>query len=220
MAVETGAGWGGCVFGHRLLRVLSHDNLQMDRRGIETGCRLKAFALQARERAAAQPDTAPGATGISLVNGKDPRQYGLDFGLWTRSIVAALIERKFNIALGLTARLLPVTTRSVRDSLVRTGTTERFAQPCIAPSGPSAILNLRRSAAATIDRVQRPKSRPYWPRVFAIDPAKYLLLLARCQAARPARSRAWSAKPSPDTRFRCRGDPFVECRATEPVGER
>jgi transposase len=37
------------------------------------------------------------------VNGKDPRQYGLDFGLWTRSIVASLIERKFNVRLGLTA---------------------------------------------------------------------------------------------------------------------
>jgi transposase len=37
------------------------------------------------------------------INGKDPRQYGLDFGLWTRSVVADLIERKFGIRLGLTA---------------------------------------------------------------------------------------------------------------------
>lgn len=37
------------------------------------------------------------------VNGKDPRQYGLDFGLWTRATVAALIEQKFGIRLGLTA---------------------------------------------------------------------------------------------------------------------
>jgi transposase len=37
------------------------------------------------------------------INGKDPRQYGLDFGLWTRSVVADLIERKFGIQLGLTA---------------------------------------------------------------------------------------------------------------------
>jgi transposase len=28
------------------------------------------------------------------INGRDPRQYGLDFGLWTRSVVADLIERK------------------------------------------------------------------------------------------------------------------------------
>ena len=37
------------------------------------------------------------------INGCDPRQYGLDFGLWTRSVVADLIERKFAIRLGVTA---------------------------------------------------------------------------------------------------------------------
>ena len=37
------------------------------------------------------------------INGHDPRQYGLDFGLWTRSLVAELIERKFAIRLGVTA---------------------------------------------------------------------------------------------------------------------
>jgi transposase len=37
------------------------------------------------------------------INGRDPRQYGLDFGLWTRSIVGTLIEQKFGISLGLTA---------------------------------------------------------------------------------------------------------------------
>jgi transposase len=37
------------------------------------------------------------------VNGRDPRQYGLDFGLWTRAVVAELIEQKFDIRLGLTA---------------------------------------------------------------------------------------------------------------------
>jgi transposase len=37
------------------------------------------------------------------VNGRDPRQYGLDFGLWTRAVVAELIQKKFGIALGLTA---------------------------------------------------------------------------------------------------------------------
>lgn len=35
--------------------------------------------------------------------GKDPRQYGFDYGLWTRRIVQALIEKKFGLALGLTA---------------------------------------------------------------------------------------------------------------------
>ena len=37
------------------------------------------------------------------INGRDPRQYGMDFGLWTRSLVANLIEQKFGIRLGLTA---------------------------------------------------------------------------------------------------------------------
>jgi transposase len=37
------------------------------------------------------------------INGRDPRQYGLDFGLWTRLIVGRLIEQKFGIRLGLTA---------------------------------------------------------------------------------------------------------------------
>lgn len=37
------------------------------------------------------------------VLGKDPRQYGFDFGLWTRSIVSALIKSRMGITLGLTA---------------------------------------------------------------------------------------------------------------------
>src|SRR6185437_1066803 len=37
------------------------------------------------------------------INGRDPRQYGLDFGLWTRSLVAELIEQNFHIRLGVTA---------------------------------------------------------------------------------------------------------------------
>ena len=57
--------------------------------------------------------------------GKDPRQYGFDFGLWTRRIVADLVEEKFGHRLGVTAvgRLLaalefeigvPVTRKLIR----------------------------------------------------------------------------------------------------------
>jgi transposase len=35
------------------------------------------------------------------VNGKDPRQHGFDFGLWTRQIVARLIVEKFGVELSL-----------------------------------------------------------------------------------------------------------------------
>ncbi len=37
------------------------------------------------------------------VNGCDPRQYGLDFGLWTRAVVADLIRTKLGHDLGVTA---------------------------------------------------------------------------------------------------------------------
>jgi transposase len=40
---------------------------------------------------------------LRWIVGKDPRQYGLDFGLWTRQIVAHLIEEKFGIRMKLTA---------------------------------------------------------------------------------------------------------------------
>ena len=33
--------------------------------------------------------------------GKDPRQYGFDFGLWTRSIIAVMIQDKFEVSLTL-----------------------------------------------------------------------------------------------------------------------
>jgi transposase len=35
------------------------------------------------------------------VIGKDPRQYGFDFGLWTRSIIAEMIEDRFGVSLTL-----------------------------------------------------------------------------------------------------------------------
>lgn len=35
--------------------------------------------------------------------GKDPRQHGFDFGLWTRKIVADLIRRKMGVTLGVTS---------------------------------------------------------------------------------------------------------------------
>jgi transposase len=37
------------------------------------------------------------------INGRGPRQYGPDFGLWARSVVVDLIERKFATLVGVTA---------------------------------------------------------------------------------------------------------------------
>lgn len=37
---------------------------------------------------------------LRWVNGHDPRQYGLDFGLWARAIMAELIRRNLAYSLG------------------------------------------------------------------------------------------------------------------------
>ncbi|WP_042876855.1 IS630 family transposase [Cupriavidus necator] len=56
------------------------------------------------------------------INGRDPRQYGLDFGLWTRQIVATLIDEKFDVKMGVTAvgRLLAGLGLSPQKPLQRT----------------------------------------------------------------------------------------------------
>ncbi len=62
-------------------------------------------ALKARKHPGRAPALLPRQT-LEVrrwINGKDPRQYGFDFGLWTRTIVAALIEQKFGVRLGVTA---------------------------------------------------------------------------------------------------------------------
>ena len=35
------------------------------------------------------------------INGKNPMQYGFDFGLWTRNLVRDLVQREFGVALSL-----------------------------------------------------------------------------------------------------------------------
>jgi transposase len=35
--------------------------------------------------------------------GKDPRQHGFDFGLWTRHVVAQMIQERFGVSMGVTA---------------------------------------------------------------------------------------------------------------------
>ena len=37
------------------------------------------------------------------INGKDPRQYGFDFGLWTRRIVQLLVRERFSVRVSVTA---------------------------------------------------------------------------------------------------------------------
>lgn len=62
-------------------------------------------ALAAR-KASGRPRTLSAAQERQVfrwINGKDPRQYGFDFALWTRKVVGELIEREFGVQLGVTA---------------------------------------------------------------------------------------------------------------------
>jgi hypothetical protein len=78
-----------------------------------------------------------------LVNGRDPRQHGLDFGLWTRRLVAELIERKFGIRLGVTA---------VGELLAKLGLTPQKPLQRTYQSDPEAIEKWQREQFPAIAR--------------------------------------------------------------------
>lgn len=73
------------------------------RAALQPGVGIKALRST---KATGRPRSLAPARGRQVfrwVNGRDPRQYGLDFGLRTRALVAELIRKKFGIGLGLTA---------------------------------------------------------------------------------------------------------------------
>lgn len=80
------------------------------------------------------------------VNGRDPRQYGLDFGLWTRAVVAELIEKKFGVNLGLTA---------VGELLARLGLTPQKPLQRAYQRDPQAIERWQRETYPAIARQAR-----------------------------------------------------------------
>lgn len=80
------------------------------------------------------------------INGRDPRQYGLDFGLWTRSIVAELIEKKFGVHLGLTA---------VGELLARLGLTPQKPLQRAYQRDPQAIERWQRETYPAIARTAK-----------------------------------------------------------------
>jgi transposase len=77
------------------------------------------------------------------VNGRDPRQYGLDFGLWTRAIVVELIKKKFGVVLGLTA---------VGELLARRGLTPQKPLQRAYQRDPDAIEKWRQETFPAIAR--------------------------------------------------------------------
>lgn len=60
-------------------------------------------ALTARKGTGRPPKLTPGQKRqvFGWVNGKNPMQYGFDFGLWTRQIVRELIFKRFEVSLSL-----------------------------------------------------------------------------------------------------------------------
>lgn len=64
-------------------------------RGLDALCSRKATGRPPKLTQAQQRQV------FRWVNGKDPRQHGFDFGLWTRKVVAKLVSDKFDIKLSL-----------------------------------------------------------------------------------------------------------------------
>lgn len=81
-----------------LCRTTIYRWLRADRRGGEKALRSRRAPGRTPKLTARQKLQVRG-----WINGKDPRQFGFDFGLWTRKIVADLIRRKLKVRLGVTA---------------------------------------------------------------------------------------------------------------------
>ena len=96
--VKEGEAPSAVIKGYGLCRTTIYKWLRAQRRG-------GAAALTARKHPGRPPALAPRQKlqVRGWINGKDPRQYGFDFGLWTRQIVAALVKQKFGVRLGVTA---------------------------------------------------------------------------------------------------------------------
>jgi transposase len=75
------------------------------------------------------------------INGKNPRQYGFDFGLWTRQIVRELIAQRFTVRLSL---------GSIGALLARQGLTPQKPLPRAYQRDPEAIARWQRETYPAI----------------------------------------------------------------------
>src|SRR5262249_47628651 len=96
--VKDGEAPSRVITSYGLCRTTIYKWLRAERRG-------GATALTARKHPGRKPALAPRQKlqARGWMKGKAPGQYGFDFGLWTRQIVAALIAQKFGVRLGVTA---------------------------------------------------------------------------------------------------------------------
>ncbi len=80
------------------------------------------------------------------ISGRDPRQYGSDFGMWTRAAVAELIDQKLGVRLGLT---------TVGDLLAKLGLTPQKPLQRAYQRDPEAIERWQREAYPAIAKQAR-----------------------------------------------------------------
>jgi len=91
---------------------------------------------------------------FSWINGKNPMQYGFDFGLWTRQIVRELIARRFGVRLSLA---------SIGAVLARQGLTPQKPLQRAYQRDPAAIARWQRETYPAIARTaKRDKAEIYF----------------------------------------------------------
>lgn len=88
------------------------------------------------------------------VNGKNPRQYGFDFGLWTRQIVRELVAQKFSVTLSLA---------SIGALLARVGLTPQKPLQQAYQRDPAAVARWQQETyPAIVRKAKRDKAEIYF----------------------------------------------------------
>jgi transposase len=113
-------------------------------------------ALAARKGTGRPPKLTVAQKGQVLrwINGKNPLQYGFDFGLWTRDIVRELILKRFGISLSIT---------SVGSLLAELNLTSQKPLQRAYQRDPQAVEHWKREAyPALVSRAKREKAEIYF----------------------------------------------------------
>jgi transposase len=127
--------------------------------------------------------TAQGRQVFRWINGKNPRQYGFDFDLWTRQVVAELIADRFGVELG---------PASIGKLLAALGLTPQ--KPLMRASGrdPAAIeawkrdLGLKHSSGELMSTSVSQRARKRSSYIVFVDEAGFMLA--------PLRRRTWAPR--------------------------
>ena len=96
------------------------------------------------------------------INGRDPRQYGLDFGLWTRSVVADLIDRLDRRLHRSHAHARP----GLRSGLSRDDHHSRLGVSYLPAAGPKALKAIRQTIRGWTLQTRRDKALDDLARMF------------------------------------------------------